>query len=309
MTPNIPPKLFQKYLRNGRQYRGKGRWNAANRVPQQFSEEDTTLALPIHVAAVQYGTELYNKTDNTDKALHLMDDAAHTADIIVLPETSFTGYWLGPEMRRFAEPIPGPLTTLVSGIATTRNAYICFGMAERDGDKMYNTAVLISADGSIVGKHRKVHLHPADVESGFTPGDSFDVFDTSLGRIGMLVCYDAFHIESIRVLDLKFAELVLIPSVGLVIPPDTLDTTLHSWETVLRANAKYGRCPIVWANKSGMDGDLPAIGHSRVLDNQGQVLAMGGTEEEFVRAEVTLESKAPRPGRRPELYTPITATG
>jgi predicted amidohydrolase len=267
------------------------------------------VALPIHVAAVQYGTELHDKTGNTDKAFHWLDDAAHSVDLVVMPELSFTGYWLGPEMRQYAQPLRGPLTAMVAEIATSRAAYVCFGLAEQDGDKMYNTAVLVGPDGKLVGRHRKVHLHRADVEAGFTPGDEIEVFDTHLGRIGILVCYDAFYIEIIRVLDLKGAQLVLHPSVGLVIPPETMRSTMHSWETVLRANAKYGRAYVVWANKTGMDGDLPAIGHSRILDPRSDVVAMAGMDEEVVRAEIILEEKLPLPGLRPELYGEITRHG
>ena len=267
------------------------------------------VALPIHVAAVQYATEMYDKTTDTDRALHLLDDAAHTADLVLLPETSFTGYWLGKDMVKFAEPVPGPMTAIACEIAITSNAYICFGIAERDGDKIYNTAVLVGADGNLVGKHRKAHLFKADVESGFTPGDELEVFDTSLGKIGILICFDAFHIESVRVLDMKGAQLVLIPSVGLVIPPETAESTLYSWETVLRANAKYGRCHVVWANKIGKDGELAAVGNSMVLDPQGQIIARGDTEEEVVRASITLKPKQIRLGRRPELYAPIAEAG
>lgn len=267
--------------------------------------EEVTLALPIRVAAVQYGTQLHDTTDNMDKALHWLDDAAHTADLVVMPELSFTGYWLGPEMRQYAQPLRGSITAVVSQIAITRSAYICFGLAEQDNDKMYNTAVLVAPDGSIVGRHRKVHLHHADVESGFTPGDKFEAWDTELGRIGIMICYDAFYIESARVLDLMGAQIFLIPSVGLVIPPETLETTRHSWETVLRANAKYGRAHVVWANKTGMDGDLVAIGQSRILDPRSHIVAIGDMEEENVRAEITLPDKLPLPGRRPEVYGPI----
>ena len=263
------------------------------------------MNLPIHLAAVQYETDLYDKTANTTRALELMDEAAHTADLVLMPETSFTGYWLGKDMAQFAEPVPGPMTAIVSQIATTRNASICFSVAEKDGDKMYNTAILVGADGSLIGKHRKVHLFKADEEASFTPGDELAVFDTNLGKIGILVCFDAHLIESVRVLDLKGAEIVLIPSVGLVCPGETFQSTLHSWETVLRANAKYGRCHVLWANKTGKDGDLTAIGNSMILDPRGRILARGGTEEEIVRAEVTIQPKFPCPDRRPELYAPI----
>lgn len=263
------------------------------------------MPLPIHVAAVQYATEMYDRTTNTDRALHLLDDAAHAADLVVLPETSFTGYWLGNDMAKFAQPVPDSITSIVSEIAVARNAHICYSTAERDGDKIYNTAVLVGADGSLIGKHRKAHLFRADVESGFTPGDALEVFDTHLGKIGILICYDTFHIESVRVLDLKGAQLVLVPAVGLVLPDVTLDDTLYSWETVLRANAKYGRCHVVWANKIGMDRDLVAVGNSMIVDPDGRIVARGGVEEEVVRAEITLQPKKPRPGRRPALYAPI----
>ncbi len=263
------------------------------------------MPLPIHVAAIQYPTEMYDRTRNTDRAFHLLDDAAHIADLVLLPETSFTGYWLGADMEKFAEPVPNSITSIVSEIAVSRNACICYCTAERDGEKMYNTAVLVGADGSLIGRHRKVHLFKADVESGFTAGDALEVFDTHLGKLGILICYDVFHIESVRVLDLKGAQLVLVPAVGLVLPDTTLEQTLYSWETVLRANAKYGRCHVVWANKTGMDRDLVAVGNSMIVDPEGRVVARAGVEEEVVRAEITLQAKKPRPGRRPELYGTI----
>ena len=261
--------------------------------------------MEIRIAAVQYSTDLHDKTANIEKSLELLDEAAHTADLVLLPETSFTGYWLGKDMEQFAEPVPGPMTALVSEIAVTRSTDVCFSLAEKDGDKMYNTAVLVGAAGNLIGKHRKVHLFEADIEAGVTPGDDLEVLDTHLGKIGMLVCYDAHHIESARVLDLRGADIVLIPSVGLIIPPETFESTMHSWETVLRANAKYGRSHVVWANKTGKDGDLTAIGNSMILDPRGHIIARGGIEEEIVRATVNIRRKFPRPGRRPELYAPI----
>jgi len=257
--------------------------------------------LPIHVCAVQFATDAPQKAINMDNGLHWLDAAAEKADLVLLPETAFSGYWLGGKMVEFAEPIPGPITKIVSEIAVKRNSTICFGMTELDGEKMYNTAVLIGADGKILGKHRKVHLYEADIESGFSAGDRLEVFDTHLGRIGILVCYDAFYIESICVLDLKGAEIVLIPSVGLS-KPDDIERTMWSWEIVLCANAKFGRCHIVWANKVGMDNDLVCIGNSMIISPEGDIVARGGASEEIVQASIPLQPKAPRSGRRPEVY-------
>lgn len=260
--------------------------------------------LPIHVCAVQFATSARDKAKNIDRGLHWLHLAARSADLVVLPETAFSAYWLGPEMRDYAQPVPGPITQIVSQIAVAHNATICFGLAELENDKLYNTAVLIGADGRIIGKHRKAHLYDADIESGFVPGDRLEVFDTHLGRIGILVCYDAFFIESVRVLDLKGAQLVLIPSVGLA-KPEEIDRTMRSWEIVLAANAKFGRCHVVWANKVGMDRHLQCIGNSMVLNPEGEVIARAGDKEGIVHATISLEEKVAWPGRRPELYRPI----
>lgn len=247
------------------------------------------MALPIHVAAVQYSSEKLNRVGNQDKVFHLMDDAAHIADLVVLPEASFTCGWMGAQAHEVAEPLYGSTCAVTLQIAVTRNSHICYNIAELDGDRIYNTAVLIGAGGSVIGKQRKVRLSEADVDAGFSPGDSVTVFETHLGRIGILVSQDAEDIESVRALHRGGAQLIIVPCVAFAALPEAREGVARSWETVLGSVAKNGRCHALWADKIGGEGDLIAVGSSMVLDPEGNIVVRGSADqEEIVRAGITL---------------------
>ena len=262
------------------------------------------MALPIHVGAVQYATDIGDETANTDRALHMLDDAAHSCDLVVLPEMSFVGYAPGTSAMEFAEPVPGPMTAIVSEIAVSRNAHICFGIAERDGDRIYNTAVLIGADGGVIGKHRKVRLSALDVGAGFSIGDTPTVFETHLGRIGILIGIEAFGIEIARELGMHKAEMLVVPSMGVAVAPKTVEVAMDAWDITLKSGARYSRCYVIWANKIGFDDEAVALGNSMILDPQGHVLARGGMEEEVVRAIIAVGEglRAPVEERRVVRY-------
>jgi predicted amidohydrolase len=113
-----------------------------------------------------------------------------------------------------AEPIPGPSTTAVAALARAQHVNIVFGMLERSGSQLFNTAVLIDRGGNVVGKHHKVQLPLSDAALGITPGSAVDVFDTDFGRIAILICQDTSFPEPAREAALKGAEILLIPIWG-----------------------------------------------------------------------------------------------
>ena len=131
-------------------------------------------------------------------------------DLLVLPELFATGYQFVStgEARALAEEVPnGPTTTRLVELAGARNMYLVAGLAERAGDRVYNSAVLVGPSG-LVGLYRKTHLFDEEMLH-FSPGDTgFPVFDIGQARVGVMVCFDWFYPESARTLALKGADLI-----------------------------------------------------------------------------------------------------
>jgi len=133
--------------------------------------------------------------------------------LVVLPET-LTYYGTGKTMAECAEPIPGPSTDCFGKLAREHSLHLVAGLVEREGKSLYNVAVLIGPDGEIVGKYRKVCLPRSEVTAGLTPGHEYPVFQTSFGKVGMMICYDGFFPEVARNLSNNGAEIIAWPVWG-----------------------------------------------------------------------------------------------
>ena len=143
----------------------------------------------------------------------LAEAAEKKADLVVLPET-LTATGNGLSCLQAAEPIPGPSTAYFGDLAKAHGLHIVAGLVEREGRLIYNTAVLLGPDGALIGKYRKVTLPRTEIEAGVTPGTEYPVFDTRIGRIGMMVCYDGFFPEPARQLSIRGAEIIAFPVAG-----------------------------------------------------------------------------------------------
>jgi len=152
--------------------------------------------------------------DNCRQFAALVAEAAEKkADLVVLPETlTCTGNGLG--YFDAAEPIPGAACNYFAQLAKKHRLHLVAGLVERDRHLIYNTAVLLGPDGSLIGKYRKVTLPRAEIEAGVTPGSEYPVFDTKLGKIGMMICYDGFFPEPARQLSIRGAEIIAFPVAG-----------------------------------------------------------------------------------------------
>jgi predicted amidohydrolase len=113
-----------------------------------------------------------------------------------------------------AEPIPGPTTERLGAKARQYHMYIVAGVYEREGDILYNTSVLIDRQGKVAGKYRKVYLPREEIEGGLTPGNSYPVFETDFGRIGMMICWDSQYADPARALAAQGAEIIFLPIWG-----------------------------------------------------------------------------------------------
>ena len=142
----------------------------------------------------------------------IAEAARQQASLVVLPEV--VTYGGGNTYLEVAEPIPGPSTDYFGGLARRHSLHLAVGLVERDGHLIYNVAVLLGPDGGLIGKYRKICLPRGEIEGGITPGHDYPVFETSLGRIGMMVCYDGFFPEVARELSNRGAEIIAFPVMG-----------------------------------------------------------------------------------------------
>lgn len=144
----------------------------------------------------------------------LIEEAANRrADLVVLGET-LTYAGTGLNYEDCAEAIPGPSTDYFGALAMKHELYLVCGLIERDRHQLFNVAVLIGPDGKIAGKYRKVCLPDGEYDKGMSPGSDYPVFDTRLGRIGMMICYDGFFPEVARELSNRGAEIIAWPVWG-----------------------------------------------------------------------------------------------
>ena len=139
--------------------------------------------------------------------------AEQKADIVCLPE-GITLVGTTDNYISASEPVPGPTTEFLGDIARKHKLYIVAGILEKKDHIVYNTAVLIDRNGNLAGKYRKVSLPQEEIDGGVTPGNSFPVFDTDFGRIGLMVCWDVTFPEAARALAQKGAEIIFLPIWG-----------------------------------------------------------------------------------------------
>jgi predicted amidohydrolase len=168
----------------------------------------------VRLATVHYvPRETRTPASRREAFIPLLAEAARQhANLVVLPEVvTFGG---GSTYLQVAEPIPGPSTDFFGGLARQHGLYLVVGLVEREAHLIYNVAVLLGPDGALIGKYRKICLPRGEIEGGLTPGHEYPVFDTPLGRIGMMVCYDGFFPEVARELSNRGAEIIAFPVMG-----------------------------------------------------------------------------------------------
>ncbi|MDG6347928.1 carbon-nitrogen hydrolase [Luteimonas sp. 8-5] len=203
-----------------------------------------------------------------------------------------------------AEPIPGPSTERLGALARKHGVVIVGSLFERRGAGLYhNTAVVLESDGSLVGKYRKMHI-PDDPGFNekfyFTPGDmGFNPIDTSVGRLGVLVCWDQWYPEGARLMALAGAELLLYPTAIGWDPDDDQaekDRQRNAWILSHRGHAVANGLPVLSCNRVGHEpspvgrSGIDFWGSSHVLGPQGEFLAEASTDAaEVLLAEVDLE--------------------
>lgn len=239
---------------------------------------------------------------------NIRECAGKGAELVVLQELHNSLYFCqieSTDIFDLAETIPGPSTDYYSRLAAELNIVLVTSLFERRAPGLYhNTAVVFDKDGSIAGKYRKMHIpdDPAYYEKFyFTPGDiGFEPIQTSIGKLGVLVCWDQWYPEAARLMALKGAELLIYPT---AIGWESTDTEnekqrqLNAWIISQRAHAVANGLPVISVNRvgheldpSGQTNGIQFWGNSFVTGPQGELIAQGGSEkEENIVIEIDME--------------------
>lgn len=254
----------------------------------------------------------HNTADRNDNMRRLADKikalASEGAELVVLQELHNSLYFCQTEnVGNFdmAEPIPGPSTNFFGNLAKELGIVIVTSLFERRAAGLYhNTAVVIERDGTIAGKYRKMHIpdDPAYYEKFyFTPGDmGFHPIDTSVGRLGVLVCWDQWYPEAARLMALQGADMLIYPT---AIGYESSDTKSEqqrqreAWTTVQRGHAVANGLPVVAVNRVGHEpdpsnqtGGIEFWGSSFVAGPQGEILFRASDcEEENAVVDIDLK--------------------
>ncbi len=268
----------------------------------------------VKVAAIQMHPHVGKKEENVQKSLRLIDDAANKgAKLVVLPELCNSGYVFNSKEEAFAlsEPVPGgPTTKEWISKAREHGLFIVAGIDEREKDALFNTAVFLGPSGYL-GKYRKIHLWDKE-KLFFSKGNlGLPTFDTDLGRIGLMICYDGWHPETIRIHAVRNVDVVCNPTCWVVVPGViTQNNPISPWIHASQAN--MNNLFVVCADRIGEERGTTFLGHSCIASPSGFASGPASFDkEEIVFAEVDVnvarsknwtELANPLSDRRTDLY-------
>lgn len=259
------------------------------------------------VALIQQAKTADVAQNKKDLEKGIREAAAKGAELVVLQELHNSLYFCQVESTDnfdLAEPIPGPSTEFYGVLAKECEIVLVTSLFEKRAAGLYhNTAVVFEKDGSIAGKYRKMHIpdDPAYYEKFyFTPGDlGFHPIKTSVGMLGVQVCWDQWYPEGARLMALLGAELLIYPT---AIGWESSDTEeektrqLGAWQTVQRGHAVANGLPVIAVNRCGWEEDpsgqtngITFWGHSFVAGPQGEFLAEAGTNPELLIVDIDLK--------------------
>jgi predicted amidohydrolase len=204
--------------------------------------------------------------------------AAVGAEFVCFPELFLTGYNLGAALCDMAEPVDGTSVRRLSEIARRNSIGLIVGMPERDGDRIYNSAVAVDGQGRLVGTCRKIQLFGAVEPEIFTPGQGLTIVNMGQRRLGILICYDVEFPELSRALVRDGAEIICAPTANMM-------PYLEVPKTLVRARALENGIPFVYANLCGREENLTYTGLSAIVGFDGVDRARAGkTGEAFLHA-------------------------
>ncbi|MEV4450260.1 carbon-nitrogen hydrolase family protein [Streptomyces mirabilis] len=229
--------------------------------------------------------------------------AAAGAGLVAAPEMFLTGYAIGDDIARLAEPADGDSADAVAEIATRHGVAVVYGYPEREGETVHNSAQLISADGTRLANYRKTHLFGCFERDHFTPGEQ-PVVQADLNglRVGLMICYDVEFPENVRAHALAGTDLLVVPT-----------AQMHPFqfvaESVVPVRAFENQMYVAYVNRVGPEGEFDFVGLSTLAGPDGIARSRAGRGEELVLADADPDflaaSREANPylnDRRPGLY-------
>lgn len=244
---------------------------------------------PLKIALAQFESVLHDPKRNADRAYRQATEAAaNGANFVCFPEMFNIGYnfdLIGKNFSALGETLTGYTVRRLSEAAREGNCHIVAPIALEDDvpGVFYNAAVLIDNTGKVLGYYAKHHLWALE-RFYFRRGESFPVFNTKHGKIGVMICYDAGFPEAARILTLKGAELIFMPSAW-------REEDRDIWNLNIPQRALENTVFIAAANRIGKEGDLYMFGNSKVSDYRGRIVAESKIEkEDIVYADIDLSA-------------------
>ncbi len=299
---------------------GNSTWTAP-----RIEAATATEPKPVKVCVVSNGSKSRTQTkhsmaiqglglaEEVEKSVNLwagliLDACDRKPQLIVTPETIIGG----PNPLQNAITVPGPATQPFEKIAREHQVHLMLGVYERAGDARHNSTVLISPEGRVIGVYRKVHLATSEGWSGLTPGSSFPVFQTGIGRIGSVICMDTMLPESSRMLALNGADIICLPIMGDLradrLSPGSPHFNEDRWKAVMRTRALDNQTTMVIARNEGHG--------SCVISARGDILAWNEGDKSIIEATIPPDPIRYWDGgdvgettyllRRPHLYETFT---
>jgi predicted amidohydrolase len=247
----------------------------------------------IKLALAQISSRREDKKENLQKIEEFTLKAKEqAADLVIFPELSLTGYVVHDQIYELAEIIPGPSTKRIEDLAKKTGAHIIFGMpelSEKTKATVFNTAVFVGPNG-FIGKYRKMYLPTHSVfeeKRYFRPGYQTAAFNTPVGNIGLIICYDIFFPEVCRLTRLKGAQLLVCISASPAV-------RRSYFEILTAARALENTAFLAYVNLAGVEDGLQFWGGSRVVSPTGDLLAKAKyDEEDLVFCEVDYRDMRP----------------
>jgi predicted amidohydrolase len=229
--------------------------------------------------------------------------AAAGAGLVAAPEMFLTGYAIGDDIARLADPADGACADAIAETATRHGVAVVYGYPEREGETVYNSAQLISADGTRLANYRKTHLFGCFERDHFTPGEQ-PVVQADLNglRVGLMICYDVEFPENVRAHALAGTDLLVVPT-----------AQMHPFqfvaESVVPVRAFENQMYVAYVNRVGPEGEFEFVGLSTLAGPDGIARARAGRGEELVLADAdpgflaaSREANPYLKDRRPGLY-------
>jgi N-carbamoylputrescine amidase len=259
---------------------------------------------PLIIALVQHAMEPDADRNRAASLQGIAEAAEAGAKLVILPELHASEYFCkyqDPALFDLAEPLDGPTRKALAEAAAEHGVVVVGSIFEHRAPGLaHNTAIVLERDGELAGIYRKMHI-PDDPGYNekfyFTPGDiGFEPIDTSVGRLGVLVCWDQWYPEAARMMALAGAELLIYPTAIGFDPADDEDEALRqlqAWQIIQRSHAVANGLPVASCNRIGFEPDRSGgkrdaefWGNSFVVGPQGEILAAAGTGPEVLLATI-----------------------